>query len=173
VVPAEKKEVVRIEDLVTEQKTNGFETLQAPVDVIPEKEIIGIWRIVTHIKEAQEVMELAVNVTADCDGRTEFKENRLVHEDLADSGTDPFKLVKRETGWNVGRLIAKGQKLVDDRLDALGPFHPESQTSISIQYFSEPSQIQWVIHMFIYTDKAWRHQDILELAPQNYNIFIE
>jgi hypothetical protein len=99
-------------------------------------------------------MELAVNVTADCDRRTEFKENRLSHEDLPDGGTDPFKLVNWEAGWNVGRLIAKGQKLVDDRLDALGPFHPKSQTSISIQYFSEPSQIQRVIHMFICTDKA-------------------
>jgi hypothetical protein len=42
VVAAEQKEVFRILDLVGENETNDFNGLFAPVDVVAEKEIVGL-----------------------------------------------------------------------------------------------------------------------------------
>lgn len=65
VVAAEDEEVLRVLDLVCQQKADGLEGLLATVDVVTEEEVVGLWREATVLEEAQKIVVLTVNVTTD------------------------------------------------------------------------------------------------------------
>ena len=65
VVTAENEEVLGVLDLVCQQKADGLERLLATVDVVTEEEVVGLRRESTVLEETEEVVVLAVNVTAD------------------------------------------------------------------------------------------------------------
>lgn len=65
VVTTENEEVFGVLDLVGKQKADGLERLLATVDVIPEEEVVGFWRETAVFEEAQEVVVLSMDVTAD------------------------------------------------------------------------------------------------------------
>ena len=95
VVAAQDEEVLRVLDLVGQEKADGLEGLLATVDVVAEKEIVGLRWEATVFEETEEVVVLAVNVTANLelksiscqswlcfetaylDGRLELKKDRL------------------------------------------------------------------------------------------------
>lgn len=64
-VSAQDEEVFWVLDLVGEKQTDGFEGLLAAVDVIAEEEVVGFWWEAAVLEQAQEVVVLSVNVTAD------------------------------------------------------------------------------------------------------------
>ena len=64
-VAAENEEVLRVFDLVRKQQADGLQGLLATVDVIAEEEVVGFWRKPAVLEQAQEVVVLPVNVTAD------------------------------------------------------------------------------------------------------------
>ena len=65
VVAAEDEEVLRVLDLVGEQQADGLEGLLAAVDVVAEEQVVGFGREAAVLEEAEQVVVLPVNVTAD------------------------------------------------------------------------------------------------------------
>jgi hypothetical protein len=66
VVASEEEEVLWIFDFECEQQTDCFDALPSPVNVISQKQIIGLWGIMACIKDPQQIMVLSVNITAYC-----------------------------------------------------------------------------------------------------------
>lgn len=95
VVAAQDEEVLGVLDLVGQEKADGLEGLLATVDVVTEEEVVGLRWEATVLEETEEVVVLAVNVTADLksksvscqilgalysaylDGRLKLKKDRL------------------------------------------------------------------------------------------------
>jgi hypothetical protein len=67
VVAAQDEEVFGILDLVRQEKADGLERLLSTVDVVTEEKVVCLGWESTVLEEAQEVVVLAVNVTADLD----------------------------------------------------------------------------------------------------------
>ena len=70
VVTAENEEVLRVLDLVCQQKADGLERLLATVDVVTEEEVVGLGREAAVFEETEKVVVLAVNITADLKERS-------------------------------------------------------------------------------------------------------
>ena len=64
-IASEKKKVLRIFNFVGEKKTNSFEAVFAPVDVVSEEEIITFRGVFPVFEKSQEVVKLPVDVSAD------------------------------------------------------------------------------------------------------------
>ena len=95
VVAAQDEEVLGVLDLVGQEKADGLEGLLATVDIVTEEEVVGLRWEATVLEETEEVVVLAVNVTADLepksvscqilgalysaylDGRLKLKKDRL------------------------------------------------------------------------------------------------
>lgn len=67
VVTAQNKEVLGVLDLVGEEQADGLERLLATVDVVTKEEVVGLWREATVLEQTEEIVVLAVDVTADLD----------------------------------------------------------------------------------------------------------
>jgi len=65
VVAAEDEEVLRVLDLVCEKETDGLQRLLASIDVVTEEEVVRFWREAAVFEQTQEIVILAVYVTAD------------------------------------------------------------------------------------------------------------
>lgn len=62
-VAAQQKEILRILDLVCEQQANRFQRLFPTIDIVAQKQIIGLWREAAVLEQSQEIIVLAVNVS--------------------------------------------------------------------------------------------------------------
>ena len=82
-VSSQKKEVFRIFDLLCKQETNGFQGLLPIIDVITQEEIVSFWWKSSIIKQPQQVVILAMDVTTNFDGCVQIKQNGLVQKYLA------------------------------------------------------------------------------------------
>ena len=63
-VPSERKEAVRILDLVREDKAGSLEAALAAVHTVAEEDVIGQRRIAAMFEDPQQVVVLAVHVDA-------------------------------------------------------------------------------------------------------------
>ena len=68
VVAAEDEEVLGVLDLVGEEKADGLEGLLATVDVVAEEEVVGLGGEAAVLEETEEIVVLAVDITADLGG---------------------------------------------------------------------------------------------------------
>lgn len=68
VVTAENEEVLRVANLKREQEADGLDRLTAAVDVVSEEEIVCFRWEAAVLEETQQVVILAVDITADLDG---------------------------------------------------------------------------------------------------------
>jgi hypothetical protein len=71
VVAAEHEEVLGIFDLVCEEQADGLEGLLATVYVVAEEEVVGLGGETAILKQAQQVVVLAVDVTTDLAGQSQ------------------------------------------------------------------------------------------------------
>jgi len=65
VVAPQDEEVLGILDLVRQEQADGLQGLLATVDVVSQEEVIRFWWEAAVFEQAQKVVVLAVNVTAD------------------------------------------------------------------------------------------------------------
>ena len=65
VVAAQNEEVLRVLDLVCEEQANGLERLFATINIIAKEKVVGLRGEATVLEEAQQIVVLSVNVTAD------------------------------------------------------------------------------------------------------------
>jgi hypothetical protein len=83
VVSSEQEEILRILDFVCEEEADSLEGLLSTINVIAKEEIVGIGWEATVLKESEEVIVLAVDVTADFNGGLKLQQNRLVNENVS------------------------------------------------------------------------------------------
>lgn len=67
-VAAQDEEVFGVLDLVGKKETDSLERLLATVDIVTKEEVVGLWRETTVFEKTQEIVVLAVNITADLKG---------------------------------------------------------------------------------------------------------
>lgn len=65
VVPTEQEEVLWVLDLIGQQQADGLQRLLAPVHVVPQEQVVTLWREATVLEQPQKIIVLAVNVTCD------------------------------------------------------------------------------------------------------------
>ena len=65
VVASEQEEVLWIFYFICQQQTNSFQRLLSSVDVVPQEQIVRLWRVATVLKQTKKVEILAVHVSAD------------------------------------------------------------------------------------------------------------
>ena len=80
-VAAQDEEVFGVLDLVGKKQTDSLERLLATVDVVTKEEVVGLRRETTVFEKTQEIVVLAVDITADLD-RSEEKGRTRDTEDL-------------------------------------------------------------------------------------------
>jgi len=93
VVSTENEEVLWVLDLVGEEEADGLETLLATVDIVPEEEVIRLGREAAVLEEAQKVVVLPVNVSANLDGGLKLEEDGLADENLTGLGAQELDFV--------------------------------------------------------------------------------
>lgn len=64
VVAAQNEEVLGVFNLVCEEQANGLKGLLATVYVVAEEEVVGLWWETAIFEETEQVVVLAVNITA-------------------------------------------------------------------------------------------------------------
>lgn len=62
-VPAEDEEVLRVLDFVGQQQANCFQRLLSTVHVVSKEQVVGFRREASVLKEPQQIIVLAVDVT--------------------------------------------------------------------------------------------------------------
>lgn len=64
VVSAQDEEVLGVFDLVRKQQADGLQALLASINVIAQEEVVCLWRKPPILKETQQVVVLAMYITA-------------------------------------------------------------------------------------------------------------
>lgn len=64
-VSTQNEEILGVLDLVGQEEADGLERLLAAVDVITEEKVIGLRGKTAVFEETQEIIVLAVDITAD------------------------------------------------------------------------------------------------------------
>jgi len=82
VVASEEKEVLRVFNFVSQQETDGLQTLLSSIYIVSQKEIVCLRGKSSVLEQAEEIIILSVDVPADLDGRFEFEQDGLCHEEL-------------------------------------------------------------------------------------------
>lgn len=65
VVSANQGDSVRIPHLQSQQKQERFHTVVATVDEVTEKQVVGVGALASNLEQLNQIVELAVNITAD------------------------------------------------------------------------------------------------------------
>lgn len=82
VVASKDKEILWILDLVGEEEADGLQGLLSSVDVVAQKEVVGFRRESSILKQTQEIVVLAVNITTDLYGSLELEQDWLGDENF-------------------------------------------------------------------------------------------
>jgi hypothetical protein len=68
VVTAENEEVLRVLDLVCKEQADCLQRLLATIYIVTEEEVVGLWGEAAIFEEPQQVVVLAVDISADLKG---------------------------------------------------------------------------------------------------------
>ena len=69
-------------DLQSDEKSDCLDRVVSAIDVVTHEEIVGVGRLTTNLKQFPQIVELAVNVTADRDWSTDLLDVRFVNKDF-------------------------------------------------------------------------------------------
>ena len=117
VVTAEDEEVFGELDLEGEDEADAFETLLTTIDVVTEEEVVGGGREATIFEEAEEIVVLAVDVTADFDGGFKLEEGGLRHDDLAGLEGEIFDIIFGELDLLAGTGATDFEELFNNTVN--------------------------------------------------------
>lgn len=76
--------------------------LLTSINIIAEKEIVGLWRESAILKQSQQVWILSVNVSANLQRRFQFQQNRLLEENFAGLQAESADLLLGHANGPVG-----------------------------------------------------------------------
>ena len=65
-VASEDSDSVLEAHLECDEQSDSLDTVVAAIDVVTHEEVVRVWGLPTNLEQLTQVMELAMNVTADC-----------------------------------------------------------------------------------------------------------
>lgn len=92
VIAAQQEEVFRVLDLVRQQQTYRLQGLLPPVNVIAQKQVVGLGRKTAVLEQPQKIGVLAVYVAADLKWCFQLQQDRLLQENLPGLETEAAHL---------------------------------------------------------------------------------
>ena len=81
-IASEDGESILEADLKGNKKSHSLNWVVTTVDIVAHEQIVRVRRLSTNFEKLSEVMELTVDVSADCDGSTDLLDVRLVNKDF-------------------------------------------------------------------------------------------
>jgi len=103
VISAQKNNVLRVLGLEEEQERPRLNRIVAPVNVIAHENVARAGKIASSLEELEEVMKLAVNIAAHCDGRVDWLHIVFLNEDGFDKIAELLEVGLGKTV--TGRLV--------------------------------------------------------------------
>ena len=76
-VAPQNEEIFGVHDFVTNEETDRFERLLAPIDIVSQKKVVALGRKAAIFEQPEQIGELTVNVPANLEGGLEFEEHGL------------------------------------------------------------------------------------------------
>ena len=67
-VPSYQRDPIRIPHLQTQQQQKALQRIEAAVHKVAHEQVVGVRDVAAHAKQFHQVVELAVDVAAYCDG---------------------------------------------------------------------------------------------------------
>jgi len=116
-VSAQDEKVLGVLDLVGEQQADRLQRLLSSIDIVSQKQIIGLGWETTVLEEAEQVVVLSMDITADFDRCLQLQEDRLVDEDLTRSCAQKLDLIFCELNLLSWTRAADFEKSLDDGVD--------------------------------------------------------
>jgi len=96
VVASENSDSVLEADFEGDKQGDSLDTVVAAIDVIAHEKVVCVGRLATDLEKFAEIMELAVDVTANSDRRANLLHVRLVYQDFLGLVAKYFNLTLRE-----------------------------------------------------------------------------
>ena len=84
VIASKKRDAVGVLEFEAEEKLEGFHTVVTTIDEVTHKDVARVGDLAAFFKQLQKIVELTVDVTADCDGGAHGLYVALLNEDLFD-----------------------------------------------------------------------------------------
>ena len=82
VVASENSESVLEADLQGNKECHSLDRVVTTINVVTHEQVVRIRWLSTNLEQLSKVMELSVDVSADCDGRTYLLDIRFVNKDF-------------------------------------------------------------------------------------------
>ena len=82
VISTEDGDTVRESHFEGDEERHSFNGVVATVDIVTHEEVVGLGALASDLKQFDQVMELAVNVSANCDWGINFAHVRLINKDF-------------------------------------------------------------------------------------------
>lgn len=82
VVASQDGDALAIPHLESDEEGDRLDRVVASVDVIAHEEVIRVWGVAANAEQLGQVVELAVDVTAYCDGAPDSLDVRLLQQDF-------------------------------------------------------------------------------------------
>lgn len=81
-VSSQNRESLRISNFQCNKQGDGLDRVISAIDVVTHEEVVGLRRLAANLEELAQVMELAVDITADSHWRRHRLDVRLRDEDF-------------------------------------------------------------------------------------------
>ena len=95
-VTSEQSDVAGVLDLEADQELHGLDRVETTVDVVAHENVFGVWDLAATAEQLAQIVELAVNVTADDDGHAHRLAVALLDEDFFDLLADHSVVALRQ-----------------------------------------------------------------------------
>jgi len=82
VISSKKEEILWVLNFVGKEQADGLYALFSSINIISQEEIIALRRVPSELKEPQQVIVLSMDITADLDWSSKFKEDGLLDKNL-------------------------------------------------------------------------------------------
>jgi len=116
VISAQKEKVLGKLDLVSEQQTHCFEGHLSTIDIVSKEKIVCIWGETAILKQAEQVIILAVNIPANFDWGFKFEKNGLRDEDFSRSVAKFSNFAFSKRHWFAWFLTSNFKKAINNGL---------------------------------------------------------
>lgn len=104
-------------DFEGEEEANRFNPLPSAINIVAQEEIGRLGRQSTVLKQAQQIVVLAMNIPTNSDGRADLDEHGLFNEDVLDEADHAKNLLFLQFDEFARFLRAHIQQAVNDRID--------------------------------------------------------
>lgn len=117
VVAPQDSELVWVLNFEGEEEADGLDALAAPINIVPQEEVVGLRREAPVLEEPQHVVVLPVHIAADFDGGIHLDQHGLLQKDRLDGADKSEDILLLEFDHLAGLCGPYLQEGFDDLID--------------------------------------------------------